>query len=325
MSEVATRPPDDVAISVSDLTRRFGNFTAVDSVSLEVKRGSIFGFLGPNGSGKSTVVRMICGLLAPNNGTIWLDGLDVSKSPAEIRRRLGYMAQRFSLYPDLTVEENLRFFGGIYGVPKSRLTERIDYLADLMGLRPYMERRAGVLSGGWKQRLALAAALIHEPNVLFLDEPTAGIDPVARRDLWDLLFRLSGQGVTIFVTTHYMDEAERCSHVAYIYLSKILANGTPSDLKSLPQVTLPGEDWLELSCPSPTAVLGTIQNLAGVLDATIFGETLHLRVLSDWDRGEAKELMERHGQPEYEFRRIHPSLEDVFVTLTRQAAENNNV
>jgi len=321
----ATPPPDDIAISVTDLTRRFGNFTAVDSVSLEVKRGAIFGFLGPNGSGKSTVVRMICGLLAPNQGTIWLDGLDVSRSPAEIRRRLGYMAQRFSLYPDLSVEENLRFFGGIYGVPKKKLGERIDHLVDLMGLRPYLDRRAGVLSGGWKQRLALAAALIHEPNVLFLDEPTAGIDPVARRDLWDLLFRLSGQGVTIFVTTHYMDEAERCSHVAYIYLSKILANGTPSDLKALPQVTLPGEDWLELSCPSPTAVLGAVQDLSGVLDATIFGETLHLRVLSDWDRAEAKGLMEAHGQAEYEFRRIHPSLEDVFVTLTRQAAENHDV
>lgn len=318
-------PDDRIAIQVNDLTKRFGDFTAVDRVSFDVARGAIFGFLGPNGSGKSTVVRMICGLLSANEGTIWLDGLNVAKEPGQIRRRLGYMAQKFSLYPDLTVSENLRFFGGIYGVKRRKLTERIEFLMDLLGLEPYLDRRAGKLSGGWKQRLALGAALLHEPRVLFLDEPTAGIDPVARRDLWDLLFRLSGEGVTIFVTTHYMDEAERCSQIAYIYLSKLLANGTPSQLKRLPEVSRPGEAWLELRCAAPTTALKPISALPDVLDATIFGETMHLRVRDDFAQDRAQAVLMRQGDDSSEFREIHPSLEDVFVALTRHAAETADV
>ncbi|MCB9520621.1 MAG: ABC transporter ATP-binding protein [Myxococcales bacterium] len=318
-------PPPQHAIVMRDVTRRFGAFTAVDGVSLTVRRGSIFGMLGPNGSGKTTAVRMICGLLAADAGEIWLDGVDVRRDPAAIRTRFGYMSQKFSLYTDLTVRENLRFYGRIYGIHGRRLDERVDSLVAMLGLGPYLDRRSGALSGGWKQRLALAAALIHEPSVLFLDEPTAGIDPVARRDLWGLLFDLSRDGVTIFVTTHYMDEAERCSEVAYLYLSKLLAVGTPSSLKALPEVTGPGEQWVELHCSSPAAALGTIRELDGVHDATVFGDTLHLRVGSGWSFSDAERAMSRLGQSDIHVRDVQPGLEDVFVSLTRHAERMRNV
>jgi ABC-type multidrug transport system ATPase subunit len=314
-----------VAIRAEQLTRRFGALTAVDEVSFAIERGSIFGFLGPNGSGKSTVVRMLCGLLAPTSGRAELDGLDVQREPMAIRRRLGYMSQRFSLYGDLTARENLEFFARVYGLPRERRRARIDEASQWLGLEPYLDRRAAHLSGGWKQRLALGAALLHEPSVLFLDEPTAGIDPVARRDLWDLLFRLSGRGITIFVTTHYMDEAERCSRVAYIYASRLIADGTPSELKARPDVTPSGERWLELHCPAPTRVLAALRSAPGVRDATIFGETLHLRVAADWDESEAGRILIADGQPTWRLREVQPSLEDVFVALTRRESERQRV
>ena len=315
----------EYAIRTRHLTRQFGEFRAVDDVSLDVRKGSIFGFLGPNGSGKTTVVRMICGLVAATSGEIELAGLDVLKNPREIRTKFGYMSQKFSLYTDLTVYENLRFYGRIYGLKGAALKDRLDELLQLLGLMPYLNRRAGMLSGGWKQRLALGAALIHKPEALFLDEPTAGIDPVARRDLWNLLFELSHGGMTIFVTTHYMDEAERCSHIAYIYLSKLLANGTPSELKSLPEVTAANEQWMELYCPSPVAAMSSIQALPGVHEATIFGETLHLKVARDWDQDAAGKVLARLGQPDWRLREVSPGLEDVFVSLTRRASEGHHV
>jgi ABC-type multidrug transport system ATPase subunit len=317
---VSGAPPDDIAIRAIDVSRDFGAFRAVDNVSLEVRRGAIFGFLGPNGSGKTTMVRMICGLLAPTHGQIWLDGLDVAQNPAEIRRRFGYMSQKFSLYQDLTVRENLTFYGQVYGLDRAALRTRMGELVDLLGIGPYLDRRAGLLSGGWKQRLALAAALLHRPRVLFLDEPTAGIDPVARRDLWNLLFLLAHEGVTIFVTTHYMDEAERCSNIAYIYLAKMLAHGTPSQLKALREVTADDETWLELSLESPTGALSALREVRGLVEATIFGDTLHLKVRRDWDREGCDQVLGQIGETAWKYREVQPGLEDVFVSLTRKAA-----
>lgn len=311
---------EPIVIDVQHLSRRFGALTAVHDVSFQVRRGAIFGLLGPNGSGKSTIIRMLCGVLEPSSGAATVLGFDTRRESEAIKRRIGYMSQRFSLYADLSVRENLEFYGRIYGLSPERLAERSRAVQELTGISDRLDQLAGTLSGGWKQRLALACALIHEPDVVFLDEPTAGIDPVARRSLWDLLFQLSAQGVTLFVTTHYMDEAERCSSVGYIYSSRLIVCGEPDDLKQLPDVTPPGTRRFELDAPSPTTHLAELRRLDGVVDATLFGQTIHL--LAKNELSESNLLQRLNLRPESAMiRPISPSLEDVFVTLTRAAEE----
>lgn len=310
-------------IEAQGLTKKFGDVVAVEEVSLAISRGEIFGFLGPNGSGKSTVIRMLCGLLQPTAGGARLDGWDVVARAEEVKKRIGYMSQRFSLYEDLTVKENLDFYGALYGLGSGRLAERRRAVLALAGLEESQGRSAKVLSGGFRQRLALACSLIHEPKIVFLDEPTAGIDPVARREIWDLLFRLAGEGTTLFVTTHYMDEAERCFRVGYIYQAKLVASGRPQDLKRLPEITPEGTAWLEVVCSEPTRALGLLRGLPGVIDATIFGESIHL-LARGVEPASIPARLEREGITRVASRPVTPSLEDVFVSLTRQRAEEKS-
>ena len=298
------------------LTKRFGGFTAVDRVSFSVQPGAIFGFLGPNGSGKSTVIRMLCGILEPSEGTARIGGRNMVEESDELKESIGYMSQKFSLYDELTVDENLTFYGKLYGLRREALRKRYEELMALTHLEPYLKRRAGLLSGGWRQRLAMACALMHEPKVLFLDEPTAGIDPVARRELWDLLFEFSGRGMTLFVTTHYMDEAERCSHVGYIYLSKLIVCGVPDDLKLLPEVNPPGTRRLDATCEHVTLGLQALRHRAGIATATVFGQSMHLLVDNEVSDERIRQYLAEVGIRSVDIRPISPSLEDVFVALT---------
>jgi ABC-type multidrug transport system ATPase subunit len=308
--------PAAAAIIAERLVRRFGEFTAVNDVSFRVEKGEIFGFLGPNGSGKTTVIKMLTGLLPLSGGAAWVEGLDVRTDSEAVRERIGYMSQNFSLYYDLTVAENLQFYGRIYSLEPARLKRRIEEVIQLNGLAPYLNRLGAQLSGGWRQRLALSCAMLHEPSLLFLDEPTAGIDPVARRQLWDLLFELSGHGITFFVTTHYMDEAERCSHVAYIYYGKIIADGTPNSLRELPDVQPPGTLRVEITTPEVTRALRFARQITGIRSATIFGQSIHALIDDHLDLDDLREQLLRNGIAVAEIRPLAPSLEDVFVELT---------
>jgi ABC-type multidrug transport system ATPase subunit len=312
------QPATDLAIAAEHLVRRFGNFAAVDDVSFQVQKGEIFGFLGPNGSGKTTVIKMLTGLLPLSGGAAQVQGLDVRTHAEEVRERIGYMSQKFSLYDDLTVAENLQFYGRIYSLTADRLKRRIAEITELNGLAPYLDRLAAKLSGGWKQRLALGCAMLHEPKLLFLDEPTAGIDPVARRQLWDLLFELSGHGITFFVTTHYMDEAERCSHVAYIYYGKLIADGTPNSLRELPDVQPPGTLRVEITTPEVTRALRIARQIPGIRSATIFGQSIHALIEDHFDLDDLREQLLQKGIAVAEIRPLAPSLEDVFVALTNK-------
>jgi ABC-2 type transport system ATP-binding protein len=306
----------EAAISAEHLVRRFGNFTAVNDVSFRVEKGEIFGFLGPNGSGKTTVIKMLTGLLPLSGGDARVEGLNVRTDSEAVRERIGYMSQNFSLYSDLTVEENLRFYGRIYSLEPARLRRRMEEIVQLNGLGPYLNRLATQLSGGWRQRLALGCAMLHEPQLLFLDEPTAGIDPVARRQLWDLLFELSGHGITFFVTTHYMDEAERCSHVAYIYFGKLIADGTPDSLRQLPDVQPRGTMRVEITAPEITRALRLARHIPGIRSATIFGQSIHALVDENFDLSDLRNQLLKNGIAVTEIRPLASSLEDVFVELT---------
>jgi ABC-type multidrug transport system ATPase subunit len=314
----------DAMIECDGLTKRFGAFTAVDHVSFAVGKGSIFGFLGPNGSGKSTVIRMLCGILEPTEGTARIGGRDVIREGDAIKDLIGYMSQKFSLYDELTVNENLVFSGKLYGLRNQHLKQRRDELIGITHLEPYLDRRAALLSGGWRQRLAMACALMHKPTVLFLDEPTAGIDPVARRELWDLLFEFAGQGMTLFVTTHYMDEAERCDHVGYISMSKLIVCGEPDDLKRMPEVIPAGTRRLDVTCDHVTTALQAVRHIRGVRSATVFGQSMHLLVDDSIKRAEIEEKLRSVGVGSSEIHEIGPSLEDVFVALTAKHATDNN-
>jgi len=301
----------ETVLEAGGLSRRFGRVLALDRVDLAVTRGSIYGLLGPNGSGKSTFIRIFCGLLRPSSGTARLLGTD----PERVRRRTGYMSQRFSLYEELTGFENLTFFGRAYGLDAATLAARRDEVTGRIGLGPWLDRRAGTLSGGWKQRLALACALVHDPEFLFLDEPTAGIDPVARRSLWNLLFDLVAEGKTLFVTTHYMDEAERCDHLGYIYLGRLLASGTPEELRARER----GARRFEVRTPKIASVYRALSASTAVREATILGAAVQIVLADDAQESRLLEAIPEPLRASCELLPIPPSLEDVFVGLTRAA------
>ena len=305
------------SVEVENLVKRFGDFTAVDRISFQTRTGEVFGFLGPNGSGKSTTIRILCGLLHPTSGRATVAGYDVVQSPELIRRNIGYMSQKFSLYADLTVFENLRFYAGMYGVPAADLRGRIDGALEMAGLRGRESSPTGTLSGGWKQRLALGCAVLHRPPIVFLDEPTSGVDPLSRRLFWELIQRMSDDGVTIFVTTHYMDEAEYCNRLALMNSGKLIALGTPTELKL---GSIQGSLML-LDCDRLGDAIELVRRFDGVRDAAVFGNALHL-VVSDAALVPAiRAALEAAAIPVVGLHQIRPSLEDAFVALTTRHAD----
>ncbi len=304
------------AVTVEHLTRRFGTFTAVDDIGFQVKKGQIFGFLGPNGAGKSTTIRMLCGLLSPSSGTGTVAGFDILSQTEQIKHHIGYMSQKFSLYEDLTVTENISFYGGIYGLTGKLLAERLDWAVAMAGLDDHRTSLTSILSGGWKQRLALACAILHEPPIIFLDEPTSGVDPLSRRQFWDLIYSMADQGITIFVTTHYMEEAEYCDRIALIYDGKMIASGSPMELKTrFMQDTI-----IDLRCPDPQSLIAPLKNLPEVRDAALFGSGLHI-VAKDGKAATIaikKLLGDRSQNEDCTIETILPSMEDVFISLIEE-------
>jgi len=315
-------PENDIAVEVHSLTRRFGNFTAVDQVSFEVPQGQIFGFLGPNGAGKSTVIRMLCGLLTPTAGRGTVGGYDINRQPELIKQHIGYMSQKFSLYEDLTVEENIEFYGGIYGLSSRRRGERMKWALQMAGLQQHQRSITAILSGGWKQRLALACAILHEPPIVFLDEPTSGVDPISRRQFWELIYEMADSGVTVFVTTHYMEEAEYCDRLAMIYRGQLIAVGTPHALKTERM----HEQIIDVQCPRPQEWMQPLATLSAVRNVALFGAGLHIVAT---DAAEAiptiRAELARHDVSPVQIEQIAPSMEDVFISLIEEADQKQPV
>lgn len=310
----------DTAVRVDHLTRVFGTFTAVDSISFNVSKGEIFGFLGPNGAGKSTTIRMLCGLLTPSSGTGRVAGFDILTQAEKIKQHIGYMSQKFSLYEDLTVEENIEFYGGIYGLKSPAIKERKAWAMEMAGLADHGKSLTAVLSTGWKQRLALACAILHEPPIIFLDEPTSGVDPLSRRRFWNLIYGMADQGITVFVTTHYMEEAEYCDRIALIYKGRMIAMGAPRELKTRHM----HEQILDLRCAHPQDMTQHLVDLPGVRDVSLFGAGLHVVTL---DAAQAeKEICQKLdalGITRYNIEKILPNMEDVFISLIEEDDRND--
>jgi len=305
---------DSTVVKVDSLVKAFGSFVAVDHISLEVGAGQIFGFLGPNGSGKSTTIRMLCGILMPTSGKATVLGLDVLRQPERIKEKIGYMSQRFSLYDDLTVLENIRFYGGLYRIPRSRLKERTQWVIQMAGLEERQDSLTRELSGGWKQRLALGCAILHEPPIVFLDEPTSGVDPVSRRNFWQMIQSLSEKGVTVFVTTHYMEEAEYCDTLALIYQGRIVARGSSGLLKT---EAMP-EDVYEIESSEPMAAMEVLKKVGAIREIALFGRLLHVMVEKGADvREEVEQALASRDIAVKRISRTIPALEDVFVALVK--------
>jgi len=305
------------SVVIEDLVKRFGEFVAVDHISLETRKGEIFGFLGPNGAGKSTTIRMLCGLLRPTSGRAQVAGYDVGRQPESVRQNIGYMSQKFSLYNDLKVIENIRLFAGLYSVIPNKLKERIEWVLDMADLKGQEGQIVGTLPGGWKQRLALGCAVLHQPPIIFLDEPTSGVDPISRRRFWDLIHDMANGGVTVFVTTHYMEEAEYCNRLALIFRGKVVALGTPSELK---QKSMRGE-LLLVECEPLGLAVEVLQSCSAVIDAAVFGNALHLVVPRAQEAiPEVRSYLAGRGVAVHRIEKISPSLEDVFVSLTAGSA-----
>jgi len=301
---------NNLAVSVRGLEKKFGDFTAVNHVDFDVKKGEIFGFLGPNGAGKSTTIRMLCGIIPPTSGKGTVGGFDIIKEQHNIKEHIGYMSQKFSLYNDLSIEENINFYSGIYRIPKKEKKERFNDIIHTAGLEGMESRLTATLAGGWKQRLALGCALIHKPKIIFLDEPTSGVDPLTRQNFWEIIKRLAAQGVTIFVTTHYMDEAENCNRMVLIYHGTIIAKGTPAEMKT----SCMKNDVLEITLPDSQNWLEGIGKLEGIKEAALFGSNIHA-VTFDTAKAIAaiKAFLEQKKAGEFSVNKILPSLEDVFV------------
>ena len=303
---------ESIAVSVQNLEKKFGAFTAVNRINFDVKKGEIFGFLGPNGAGKSTTIRMLCGIITPTFGTGMVGGFDITKEQYKIKQNIGYMSQKFSLYDDLTVEENINFYGGIYKLSKKGLVERKEEIIRLAGIEAFKDSPTKTLSGGWKQRLALGCSLIHKPRIIFLDEPTSGVDPITRANFWDIIKGLAKKGVTVFVTTHYMDEAENCDRMTLIYKGTIIAMGTPEEMKT----KFMRDEIIQICVDNPEEWAEKISAVEGVGEAALFGSAIHATTPDSEDAiPSIKKIFDKCGLKNYKISKIKASLEDVFVSL----------